>query len=62
VSAEGRCLALGNGEATGGLVALDLLGFFYSDMEPLRRRLEPEVDHPIVAATHKDSGSHALPC
>ncbi len=32
VSAEGRCLVLGNGEATRGLVALDLLGFFYSDI------------------------------
>ncbi len=31
-NAEGRCLVLGDGEATRGLVALDLLGFFYSDI------------------------------
>lgn len=55
-----RCLIVDNGQASVGLVALDLIGFFLSDVESVRERLAGEVDHVVVAATHNHSGPDVL--
>ncbi len=55
-----RCLVIGNGQAVVGLVALDLIGFFRSDVTHVRQRVAGDVDHLIVAATHTHSGPDTL--
>jgi hypothetical protein len=55
-----RCLIVDNARASVGLVALDLIGFFFLDVESVRGRLAGEVDHLIVAATHNHSGPDVL--
>jgi len=55
-----RCLVLSNSEITIGVAALDLIGFFYSDVEPIRGRLGNDFEHLIIAATHNHSGPDVL--
>src|SRR5919197_1421717 len=55
-----RCLVISNGELSIGLVVLDLVGFFYPDVEAIRAELGHELDHVIVAATHNHSGPDVL--
>ncbi len=55
-----RCFVLGNTELTIGVAVLDLIGFFYSDVEPIRARLGNEFDHLILASTHNHSGPDVL--
>ena len=55
-----RCLVLSTAELTIGLAALDLIGLFYSDVEPIRGHLGHEVDHLIIASTHNHSGPDVL--
>ncbi len=56
-----RCLTLSNGRLSVALVTLDLIGFFYPDVEAVRARLSADdADHLIVAATHNHSAPDVL--
>jgi len=55
-----RCLVIGNREAVVGLVALDVIGFFYPDVAAVRAEVGADVDLLIVAATHTHSGPDVL--
>ncbi len=58
-----RTLFLSQGDVDVALVSVDLVGFFWSDVELLRERLAiqlPELDHLIVSSTHVHSGPDVL--
>ena len=58
-----RTLFFSQGDVDVALVSVDLVGFFWSDVELLRERLAiqlPELDHLIVSSTHVHSGPDVL--
>ena len=58
-----RTIFLSQGDVDVALVSVDLVGFFWSDVELLRERLAtrlPELDHLIVSSTHVHSGPDVL--
>ncbi len=58
-----RCLALGAGDQTLVVCAVDLIGFFYDDVLIVRESVKaqaPEVTHLIVASTHDHEGPDAM--
>ncbi len=58
-----RCLALGVGNQTIVVCAVDLIGLFYDDVLKIRERVKdqaPEVTHLIVASTHDHEGPDTM--
>ena len=58
-----RTLFFSQGDVDVALVSVDLVGFFLSDVELLRERLEtqlPELDHLLISSTHVHSGPDVL--
>jgi hypothetical protein len=58
-----RCLALGAGDQTLVVCAVDLIGLFYDDVLKIRERVSaqaPKVTHLIVASTHDHEGPDTL--
>ncbi len=58
-----RCLALGVGQQTLALCAVDLIGLFYDDVLKIREKVKaraPELTHLIVASTHDHEGPDTM--
>ena len=58
-----RTLLFSQGDVDVALVSVDLVGFFWNDVQRLRERLQtelPELDHLIVSSTHVHSGPDVM--
>lgn len=56
-----RCVMLDDGKNTVGLVSLDLIGYFYDDIEKVRKNISEKYDHNIIiASTHTHAGPDTL--
>jgi len=58
-----RCLVLSDGKNTIAFVALDLIGFFHSDVEKVREELKrklPQVNYVVISSTHNHEGPDVL--
>ncbi|HJL20361.1 MAG TPA: neutral/alkaline non-lysosomal ceramidase N-terminal domain-containing protein [Sandaracinaceae bacterium LLY-WYZ-13_1] len=56
-----RAIAMRNGDTTIVLVVLDLVGWFRTDMEPIRERVvDLDIDHVAIGATHTHQGRDTI--
>lgn len=56
-----RAVAMRNGETTLVLLVLDVVGWFRTDMEPIRERVaDLDVDHIAISATHTHQGRDTI--
>ncbi len=57
-----RCVVFGTGETRVAVAALDLIGFFFNEIEEIRESLDPTlgIDLLVVSSTHTHEGYDAL--